>query len=224
MSDAIRDSIGQAEIEDITVCTHPTGYFRWHSGDYGVSGDIFGNNCSRSHECAFVESDTANDGGIGTYASSTLDKSPNVVVACRSRVLAPGGANIREDHTRATEYVVFNNDTLVHADVVLNLHAVTDANLVGNKHILSQTAVLTDDGIGHDVAVVPDLSAAAYLSSFIDVSALVSEIMIIHSRHPVLFQEFPLLLDRSGRHYVECCGSKHIQGSADTHEAAADCR
>ena len=76
---------------------------------------------------------------------------------------------------RTAKHVVGQLDTLVHRNVVLDLHAIANLDVGGNIHVLAQTAVATNLRATLHVTEVPDLSPLANFGALIDIRAFVHE-------------------------------------------------
>jgi hypothetical protein len=74
----------------------------------------------------------------------------------RSRIV-----DVCEDHGGAAEDAIFQGNSFIGADIVLNLALVANSYVRANYDILADVAVLADLGAGEDMGEVPDLGAFA---------------------------------------------------------------
>lgn len=89
-------------------------------------------------------------------------------VVCRTLgVFGARGQIVREHARRSAKYPVAKLDALVDGNVVLNLHTVAYGDVVGNVHVLTQAAALSNPGPRLNVAEVPHLSAVADRDPFV---------------------------------------------------------
>jgi len=51
---------------------------------------------------------------------------------------------VREDHGRATKYVVFERDPLIYRDIILNLHSVANPDTRTNDDVLTEITIGSD--------------------------------------------------------------------------------
>jgi hypothetical protein len=63
--------------------------------------------------------------------------------------------NIGEDHTGATKHIVFQSDTFVDRNVILDFAAIPDANLRADHYVLSYHAASTDTASGENMSEMP---------------------------------------------------------------------
>src|SRR5881227_1478256 len=83
--------------------------------------------------------------------------------------------HVGEYHRRSTEDVIFELDTLIHGDVVLDLAVVADPRAIHDDHVLAETAARPDDGTRHHMAEVPDLRPITDCGALVDIRGLVHE-------------------------------------------------
>src|SRR5262249_20580237 len=62
---------------------------------------------------------------------------------------------------RAAENVVFQLDSGIDGNIVLDFHVVADTNAAGDVHVLPKITFFADLAIGHNVREVPDFGAVA---------------------------------------------------------------
>ncbi len=67
-----------------------------------------------------------------------------------------GVVDVGEDHRGAAENAVFEGDTFVDTDIVLDFAFVADDCVGTDDDVLADVAVLADVGTGEDVGEVPD--------------------------------------------------------------------
>lgn len=144
-----------------------------------MAGDILGYYCAGPYQGMGADGNPADDGGVGPDAGSLLDPGSDVVAGGVPGIGAAGRLDIGKDHAGATEDIVFQDNPLVDADIVLDLDIVADLNVGGDKDVLSDFAVRSDFRPGHDMAKMPDLGARTDLCRLVHICRLVNKVFPI---------------------------------------------
>ena len=135
-------------------------------------GNIFGDHRPGADEGITPEGMAADDCAVCSQGGAFFDEGGTNLIHLGN--LRPGIVDVGKNHGRSAEYTVFQSDTFVNADVVLNLAIVSDNHPVGNKYVLSDIAIFPDQRAGTDMSPVPDTGSCAdagaviYASGFVD--------------------------------------------------------
>ncbi len=115
-------------------------------------------NRSRSDDGVFTNLDAAYQGGIRPDRCAPPHDcfGDGPVLVERPWIQIVG-----EDSARADEDLVFDRDTVIHADVVLDLDAVSNGHAGVDEHVLAKIATCADPGSVSNVALVPDVRSFA---------------------------------------------------------------
>ncbi len=136
-----------------------------HAHHERIIGHITRHHRARADERVAANGHPANNRGVG--ADGRAPAHQRGLELALALDLAARIDDVGEDHGRPAEDVIFQNDAIVHRDVVLNFDAIADDRVVVHEHVLAQVAALADAGRGHDMAEVPDARARADLGAFI---------------------------------------------------------
>ncbi len=142
-------------------------------------GDILGYYRAGSHQGMSANGNPADDGGVSPDASSLFNPGGNIVAGGVPGIGAAGRLDIGKDHAGATEDIVFQDNPLVDADIVLDLDIVADLDVGGDKDVLSDFAVRPDFRPAHNMAKMPDLGARTDLCRLVHICRLVNKVFPI---------------------------------------------
>lgn len=156
----------------------------WITVDNTVSRDIPGDDRACPDQCMTSDCVSADDGGVCSDACS-LPHSRHCEIAGRiARKCATRRQHIGENHRWPTEDIVFQRYTLVHGNVVLYLHAITNANARPDDNILADSTVFADPCALQNMREMPDHSTIADVYALIDIRRLMHKKLVLHvSRH-----------------------------------------
>ena len=90
--------------------------------------------------------------------------------------LAAGIDHVGEDHGWTEEDVIFQVHAAVDRDIVLDLDLVSNLGIRSDEHILTDIAVLADASARHNVAEMPNLGAGADFSALVDEAGFMYEV------------------------------------------------
>src|SRR4051812_9676945 len=90
--------------------------------------------------------------------------------------------NIGEDTRRTKKNIIIAGDSCVKRNIILHLHVVTKCNSGRYKNILTNVTILADGTTIHNVRKMPDASACAYYSTFINYTCRMNKIISTHLR------------------------------------------
>jgi len=138
-----------------------------------VVGDVFGHDGAGADEGVAANGVAADDGAVGPQGGAALDEGGADLIHLSD--FGAGVEDVGEDHGRAAEDAVFQGDTFVDGDVVLNFAFVADDGVWAYYDVLADVAVLADFGAGEDVGEVPDFGALADLDVVVDDGCFVGE-------------------------------------------------
>src|SRR5690606_8402842 len=116
----------------------------------------------------------AHDRAIRAKCRPAPDERVAILILPRHR--RPGVVDVREDHTRSAEHVVFQGDVVVHRHVVLNLDVVANTHAIANEDILPARTAFTDHRATAHVDPMPHAGAVP------DTRAFVHDRAWMHSR------------------------------------------
>ena len=121
-------------VEALAALTHPSHPSGGDTCHEGIVLDITGDHSTSRNERTASDGMTTDDGAISTQRRTLADERAGVDTM--NWEMSTRGDDIGE-HTRgSTEYVVFNLDTFVDRDVVLNAYTVADDDVVAYIDIL----------------------------------------------------------------------------------------
>ena len=129
-------------------------------------GDILRDHGAGAYEGVFTQCVAADDGAVGTQGGALFDDGRTDLVHLGD--FRPGVVDVCEDHRGAAEDAVFEGDTFVDADVVLDFALISDRYIRPDDDILADVAVFTDFGAGEDVREVPDFGAFADFDTLVN--------------------------------------------------------
>jgi hypothetical protein len=110
-----------SELELHATCTHPSADSRWIAVNQSEARDIARDHASRPDESVAPDRNTANDGAVRAERGPTVYERPLVLVPPAH--VTPGIYNVRENHRRAAEYIVFENAARVQRYIVLDFES-----------------------------------------------------------------------------------------------------
>jgi hypothetical protein len=111
---------------------------------------------------------TTDDRRVGANSGPTAYQC--FLVKVLSYDFGSGVDHIGKNTRWTTEDVVFQLDTRVYRDVVLDFDIVPDYDVTRHKNVLAQDTAVTNAGLSRDVAKVPDLGPRSYVARLIDAS------------------------------------------------------
>ena len=129
-------------------------------------GDIFRHDGAGADEGVTADGVATDDGAVGAERCTSFDKGGADLVHLAD--FRTGVVDVGEYHRRAAKNAVFQSDTFIDADVVLDLAFVADDYVGTNDDILADVAVVADFGTGEDVGEVPDFRPGTDLDFVID--------------------------------------------------------
>ena len=101
----------------------------------------------------------ADNGAIGAQGGTLLNQGgPDLFHAPD---VGPGIDDIGEDHAGAAEDVIFQGDTFIDGNVILNLASLSDGDVRTDHDILTDVAVIAEEGTGQNMGKMPDLCPPA---------------------------------------------------------------
>ncbi len=156
----------QRQTQPLAMLTHPADLPGGHTGHEGVGLDVLGDDGPGADEGVFAERDATHDRSVGPDRSPFPHQGPAVFVLARdgrARIVDVG-----EDHTGAAEDVVLEGHGVEEADVVLDLAATADDNVVGHEDMLPERAIGADAGTAADVYPVLDAGPVADRGAVVD--------------------------------------------------------
>jgi hypothetical protein len=127
--------------------------------------DVFRHDTSGGHKGKLPKVNAADDGAIGTEGGSASDHGG--LEFGLSRQERSGKANVREDATGAHKHVIFQSDSLVDGDVVLDANASPDVNIVCDVHILAEDAAFANVGTRRHMAKMPDARGGSNVTALV---------------------------------------------------------
>src|ERR1043166_1840554 len=137
------------------MATHPTLLSAWVSYNQGIVWDVIGDHGAGGDEGVAANCDTAENGGIGPNSSAASDQ--RLLVETSPAHLRARVGNISE-HTRwSQEHVIFDDETRVDRDVILDFHIIADNRASIDVYVLAKDAALSDLGPLHDMGKMPNL-------------------------------------------------------------------
>lgn len=89
---------------------------------------------------------------------------------------APRIDDVCEDSRGPTEDVIFEDNTVIEGDIILDLASIANNHVRTHVNVLSEYAVATDLGMFHDVTEMPDPSPLSDFTGIVDDGRFVSEI------------------------------------------------
>jgi len=153
------------EIKLFAKLTHPTNLPGGHAHHEGVRGNIFVNHRTGSDESVLANGNATYNGAVGAQCCALFHERISVFALAFDQ--RTGIVNVGEDHTRATEYALFQVDVVVNRDVVLDFAVIGDGDSIAHEHILAHGDVFSDSGTAAYVDEMPHPGAFADLSAFI---------------------------------------------------------
>ena len=112
--------------------------------EHGVGWNVAGDHCPGADQRVCADRAAAHDRGIGADARATLHERGLVILRSVSRKRRTWGRDVREDHARATENVVFERHAFVDGDIVLDLDVAADRHPGTDHHILADSTPASD--------------------------------------------------------------------------------
>ena len=169
----------QCAIEPLSTFTNPPDPSGRDTSHQGIIFYIAGNYGAGRDQGAAANGMAADDGGVGADRSAFPNQRPDVLAV--GWKVRPRRIHIGKDAGRTAEHVVLQLNAFVNGDIVLNADPVPDPDAGSHIHILPQRTIPADDSPRLDVAKVPDPGTCANLGTFIDITALVYE--VVHLRY-----------------------------------------
>ena len=114
------------------------------------------------------------------------------------REVRPRSIYIREYAGRTAEDIVFDLHALVDRNIVLNPDTIANASVITYIHILAQGTVRSNDSSLLDMAEMPNFRSGANLYAVIHIAAFVNE-KVLHL--PVLLSFYPIIAEVEGPGY-----------------------
>src|SRR5579864_3292982 len=145
---------------------HPANLTRGVALHESVIGNIFRHNRACADEAVAAELDPANDGGVRAHRSAT--PKDGFLVQRVTVHLRTGVRDVREHRGRPQKDIVFDFDSGINRNIVLDLHVVADDDTRGDLTVLAEDATLPDLRAFHNVREVPDLRARPDFTWFVD--------------------------------------------------------
>ena len=179
-------------VKALSTFAYPTYLSRRNAGHEGMVLDIgcyhgtCGNHGIASHGV------TAHHRTVGTQRGSRFYERFGVDSVYRE--VCPRCQNVGENTGGTTENIVFQFDAFIDADVVLNAHTVTDADVGTYVNVLPQRTVTADTGALLNVAKVPYFSTFAQLHAFIYIGGFVYVVVFLF-HGSVCFKELDNSID-----------------------------
>lgn len=156
---------GGGKLQFHTAMAYPPVQFGRITVNQRIVRDIASDNGTRADEAVGTQCGSAHNRCVGTDASALSDKRRFVFVLTwymRSWIY-----DIREDSRWSAKYVVFENDTGVYGNIILNFDVIADLTAWRYHNVLADIASFSNSAISHDVAEVP------YLCVFPDCARLI---------------------------------------------------
>lgn len=159
-------AVTSVRTERLTICetearsttSNPADLGRRITNHEGKGGDIGHDYRARANECITTYIYAATDRTIGAKRRAASYYRGFVVLTPGD--LATRRSYVRKDHTGSAEDVVVEFHAIVDANVVLKAHTKAEPRSTSNEAALAQYTVLADHCPCHDVAEVPNLRAA----------------------------------------------------------------
>ncbi len=136
-------------------------------------GNIFGNHRPCADEGVTPDGMAADDCAVCPQGCAFFDEGGTHLVHLGN--LRPGVVDVGKNHGRSAEDTVFQSDTFVNADVVLNLAIVPDNHPVGNKYVLTDITILPNERTGANMSPVPDTGSCADASAVVHAGGFVDD-------------------------------------------------
>ena len=139
----------QRSIQFLAALTHPADLPGRVANHQGIVGDIFRNYCSGADKSIGTDSVAADDCAVGAQGGALFDKRGAHLIHpadFRSWVIDVG-----KNHRRSAEYSVFEGDTFIDADVVLDFAFVANGCVGADDNILTDVTILANFGAGENV-------------------------------------------------------------------------
>ena len=152
-------------IEFFTTNAHPPDLPGGVAGHQGVVGGVLRHYGTGADEGVAADGMAADDCAVGPQSGALFHEGWADLVHLGD--LCPWVVDVRKHHGWAAEDTVFEGDTLIDGDVVLNFAFVADDGVWAYYDVLADVAVLADFGAGQDVREVPYFGALADLICFI---------------------------------------------------------
>lgn len=121
------------------------------------------------------QGNAADNSGIGADRRALFDQSRAKLVYLS--YFRPGVVDIGKYHGRPAENAVFQSNSFIDADVVLNLAVVADNNIRPDQDILADIAILANFCTRQDVGEMPDFCSLADLAAIVDVGGFMDEVV-----------------------------------------------
>lgn len=138
---------------------HPPALAGRVAGHEGVVGNVFGDHSACADEGVTPDGVAADDCAVGAKGCSFFYQ-------CWSHLIHFADFrswvdDVGKNHRWAAEDTIFEDDTFINADVVLDFAFVAYFGIGADDDVLADVAVFTDLGTGEDVGEVPDFRPGA---------------------------------------------------------------
>jgi len=163
-------------VETFATFAYPaelTGRDSYHKG---IVLDILSDNGAGADESRAAYGVSTDDGTVGTERCAFLDECLDINAV--DREMGTRGRDVGENAGGTAENIVLNLHAFIDRDIVLNTDTIADADVVADVNILTQGAVLAKAGPLLDVAEVPDFRAIADFDIVVDVTRRMNVIFI----------------------------------------------
>ena len=177
-------------VQTTTTLAYPPYLPGRHPGHQSIIFYVFRHNGAGGDQSAAPYRMTAHYRAIRTEGGSLAHARTRVNSVHRE--MRPRSIYICKNAGRATEDIVFNLNAFVDGYIVLDPDTIPNANVVPNIHILTQGTILSDDSPLLDMAEMPNFRPDANLDAFIHVTAFVNE-KVLHC--PTLHRFYPIIAE-----------------------------
>src|SRR4051812_30319010 len=179
---------GECVTQSLAAAANPADPAGRIADHQGMGWHISGDHRARADHGVKPDCMAAHDRSIGPNAGATPHESGGKFIA--PAYIRARQQHVCEHHAGSAEYVVFDGHAFEERDIVLNLAAISDANLGADHHVLRNDTPGTYATTGQNVCEVPDLRALADLDIAIDHSSRVGEkISGAHGRYRCVQEE-----------------------------------
>ena len=150
---------------------HPADAPGRHTGHQRERRDIGGHDRASGDEGVLADDMTADDRGVGSDRRAALDQRRAEFVLALDA--GPRIVDVGEYRGGAAEHPVFEGDTLVDRDIVLDLAAVADRHVGTSHDILAERAIPADPGTRQNMNEMPNAGAGTDLARLVEISRFV---------------------------------------------------
>jgi hypothetical protein len=168
---------GQVIAKAHPAAAHPRAKPGRHPRDEREIRNVAIDDGARGNHGVFADGHTANDCRVRAYGRAAADKRwPNLSCPVDE---CPWIDHIREDCTWPAENIVFQRNSSINRDIVLNLATVTYTDIRSDHHILTYHTPLSQRGSAQYVAEMPHFRISTYRHVRIDDGRGMNEIAIV---------------------------------------------